>query len=181
MQSRSFLEHQRILQSKKGRNNAHTLFQIERLPSDQQIRNLLDPLTTQYFHADFWRVLDELKTQGALLQFRSELGTSLIAVDGVMYFSSEKLSCAECSKRQDRQGTEHFYHSAITPVLVRPGREQVLPLPPEFIVPQDGHEKQDCERVAAKRWLAHHHTQFPDSAITDWGDDLYANYSPYVS
>jgi len=51
MQSRSFLEHQRMLQSKKGRNNASSLFQIEQIPCDQHIRNLLDPLSVEYFHA----------------------------------------------------------------------------------------------------------------------------------
>ena len=40
--------------------------------------------------------------------------------------------------------------------IVAPGHDQVLPLPPEFIAPQDGAEKQDCERNAAKRWLARH-------------------------
>ena len=175
MQSRSFLAHQRLLLSKKGRSNANTLFQIEQIPSDQQIRNLLDPLTAQYFQSDVWFVLDELNTQGTLASFRSELDTYLVAMDGVTYFSSETISCSECSKRQDRQGVDHFYHSAITPALVKPGHKQVLPLPPEFIVPQDGSEKQDCERVAAKRWLAQHHTHFPDQSLTFLGDDLYAN------
>jgi len=40
--------------------------------------------------------------------------------------------------------------------VVAPGHQQVLPLPPEFIIPQDGAEKQDCERNAVKRWLAKH-------------------------
>jgi hypothetical protein len=96
-------------------------------------------------------------------------------MDGLTYFSSEKISCPECLKRQDRNGVEHFYHSAITPVIVKPGQEQVLPLPPEFIIPQDGHEKQDCERAAAKRWLAQHHTHFKPQTLTYLGDDLYAN------
>jgi hypothetical protein len=25
---------------------------------------------------------------------------------------------------------------------------------PQYITPQDGHEKQDCETTAAKRWLS---------------------------
>jgi hypothetical protein len=43
---------------------------------------------------------------------------------------------------------------------------------PEFIVPQDGHEKQDCERAAAKRWLARHSPRFPAQTVTYLGDDL---------
>jgi len=175
MQSGSFLAHQRLLQSKKGRSNARSLFQVEEIPSDPQIRNLVDPLSSRDFQEDFWFLLDELKEQQRLLQFRNELNTYAVALDGVSFFSSEKISCPKCLKREDRSGTEHYYHSAITPVFVKPGQSQVLPLPPEFIVPQDGSEKQDCERVAAKRWLSQHHGHFPEHSVTYLGDDLYAN------
>jgi hypothetical protein len=175
MQSSSFLAHQRLLQSRKGRNNARNLFQVAEIPSDAQVRNLVDPLSAAYFQEDFWFLLDELKGQQRLLEFRNDLNTYSIALDGVSFFSSEKISCPKCLKWEDRSGREHFYHSAITPVFVKPGQAQVLPLPPEFIVPQDGSEKQDCERVAAKRWLAQHHGHFSDYAVTYLGDDLYAN------
>ena len=33
--------------------------------------------------------------------------------------------------------------------LVAPGHNKVIPLEPEFIAPQDGAEKQDCENAAA--------------------------------
>jgi hypothetical protein len=175
MQSGSFLAHQRLLQSKKGRNNARSLFQVEEIPSDPQIRKLVDPLSAKDFQADFWYLLDELKDQPRLLEFRNELNTNAIALDGVNFFSSEKISCPKCLQCEDRSGTVHFYHSAITPVFVKPGQAQVWPLPPEFIVPQDGHEKQDCERVAAKRWLAQQHAHFSAYSVSYLGDDLYAN------
>jgi len=175
MQSSSFLAHQRLLQSKKGRSNARSLFQVEEIPSDPQIRNLLDPLSHQEFQADFWYLLEALRTEEHWLSFRNELNTHAIALDGVNFFSSENISCSKCLQREDRSGVTHFYHSAITPVLVKPGQAQVLPLPPEFIVPQDGSEKQDCERVAAKRWLAQHAGHFADQSVTYLGDDLYAN------
>jgi hypothetical protein len=175
MQSSSFLAHQRLLQSKKGRNNACNLFQVTEIPSDAQIRNLVDTLSNKAFDEDFWYILDELKSQQHLLGFRNDLQTNAIALDGVNFYSSEKISCAKCLRREDRNGVEHFYHSAITPVFVKPGQAQVLPLPPEFIVPQDGHEKQDCERNAAKRWLEQYHGRFSAYAVTYLGDDLYAN------
>ncbi len=46
-----------------------------------------------------------------------------------------------------------YLHSAITPVVVAPEQPHVLPYVPEFILPQDGAEKQDCEINAAKRWV----------------------------
>ena len=43
-QSPSFLDYQRRLQQTKGQNNARTLFGVERIPCDNQVRNLLDPI-----------------------------------------------------------------------------------------------------------------------------------------
>lgn len=62
----------------------------------------------------------------------------------------------------------------------RPGHARVLPLPPEFITPQDGAEKQDCERAAAKRWLAKHAAAIARFRPVFLGDDLYA-CQPIVS
>jgi hypothetical protein len=108
MQSSSFLAHQRLIQQKQGRNNATSLFEIGRIPSYPQIRNLLDPLDVKHFHANFWDLFENFKTLGHLEGFRSKLGTFLLAVDGLTYFSSENISCPECLKRQARNGVEHL-------------------------------------------------------------------------
>jgi hypothetical protein len=47
-------------------------------------------------------------------------------------------------------------------------------LAPEFITPQDGCEKQDCEVAAAKRWITTHGREFQGQAVTLLGDDLYS-------
>src|SRR5512139_690632 len=44
-QSPSFLAYQRDMQRRKGRNNAQSLFGIDQVPTDPQIRNLLDPIS----------------------------------------------------------------------------------------------------------------------------------------
>ncbi len=41
-QSPSFLEHQRLMKSSKGKDNASSLFGIKKIPCDNQIRNLLE-------------------------------------------------------------------------------------------------------------------------------------------
>jgi hypothetical protein len=64
-----------------------------------------------------------------------------------------------------------YFHQVITPVIVAPGKADVIPLEPEFITPQDGHDKQDCEQVAAKRWIERHAGRYPH--VTILGDDLY--------
>ena len=108
---------------------------------DNQIRNLLDPIAPVHFHAVYDWVHDQLHATGELERYRVFNATYLIPLDGVTYFSSTELHCDQCSQRKDAQGTVHYYHSAISPVLVRPGSSQVLPLPPEFITPQDAGEQ----------------------------------------
>ena len=66
------------------------------------------------------------------------------------------------------------FHAFLGATIVAPGHQQVLPLPPEFIAPQDGTEKQDCERSAAKRWLARHGRSVAHLRPILLGDDLFA-------
>ena len=47
MQSPSFLAQQQVVQRRQGRNNAQSLFGVAQIPSDNQIRNLLDPLSPE--------------------------------------------------------------------------------------------------------------------------------------
>jgi len=97
-----------------------------------------------------------------------------VALDGTEYFSSQKIHCSNCSHRELANGKTNYYHSVITPVIVQAGNEQVLSLEPEFIVPQDGQEKQDCEIEASKRWLSKHGEYYARQNVTILGDDLYS-------
>jgi hypothetical protein len=63
------------------------------------------------------------------------------------------------------------------PVVVNYRHKTALSLPPEFITNQDGHDKQDCENTAAKRWLASHVkeiTGYYGMPPIILGDDLYS-------
>ena len=71
----------------------------------------------------------------------------LIALDGTEYFSSTQIHCPNCSTRECNDGKTHYFHSVVTPIVVCPRNSKVLPLEPEFVVPQDGHDKQDCENA----------------------------------
>ena len=101
-------------------------------------------------------------------------GRALVALDGTEFFRSRKLRCDHCSTRKRADGgTEHF-HQMLAANVVAPGRAQSLPLPPEFVRPQDGAAKQDCERQAVKRWLARHAPRCAALRPVYLGDDLYA-------
>jgi hypothetical protein len=174
-QAPSFLEYQRRLQHTKGRNNAHTLLGVEQLPCDNQVRTLLDPIAPSHLDAVFIEVFKCLEQHRMLAHFRV-LGDQLcVALDGTNYFSSQAIHCPNCLRRQLSNGQTLYYHPAITPVIVCPGHAQVIALPPEYIMPQDGHAKQDCERAAGKRWLSKHAARVAPHGVTLLGDDLYSN------
>jgi hypothetical protein len=174
-QSPSFLDYQRHLQEAKGRNNACTLFGMETIPCNNQIRNLLDPMMPSLLAGVFLEVFEGLEQHSLLSNFRVLHDQLLVALDGTQYHSSAAIQCQNCLRRQTANGQTLYYHSAITPVIVCPGRSEVLALPPEYIMPQDGHEKQDCERAAGKRWIDKHAKHVASHGVTLLGDDLYSN------
>jgi hypothetical protein len=174
-QSPSFLDYQRTLQQTKGQNNVHTLFGVEQIPCDNQIRTLLDPIAPSALDAVFVEVFQRLEQHRLLAHFRRLGDQLLVALDGTNYFSSKAIHCHNCLTRQLTNGQSLYFHAAITPVIVCPGHPQVIALPPEYIMPQDGHAKQDCERAAAKRWLTKHAAQVAPHGVTFLGDDLYSN------
>jgi hypothetical protein len=174
IQSESFLEHQRHMESNQGKSNATTLFGMIKVPTVPQIRNIVDGISANSLSSVFNCVYRALRRDGHLKPFQY-LDGLLIALDGTQYFDSHKLNCKCCSSRKHKNGTVTYFHSAILPVIVAPGQSQVISLAPEFITPQDGHEKQDCEVAAAKRWLKTHSSEFKGQPITLLGDDLYSH------
>ena len=150
MGSPSFLGHQRALAEGHGRSNCETLFGMAAIPSDNYIRLMLDGASSATFDGLFFKAIE---AAGPLTQFQCLDGRVLVALDGSEHFCSRKIECEQCSTRRRADGTTEYFHAFLGASLVAPGHKQVLPLPPEFIAPQDGAEKQDCERNAAKRWL----------------------------
>ncbi|MEP6588069.1 MAG: ISNCY family transposase, partial [Polaromonas sp.] len=107
-QSPSFLDYQVRMQKDKGRNNASTLFGVHQIPSDPQIRNLLEPVGPEHLAPLFIDTVELMHRQGQLQTHRA-LGGLLIALDGTQYFSSTAISCPNCSSRALRNGrTEHL-------------------------------------------------------------------------
>ncbi len=171
----SFLEYQRSLEQAHGNNNARTLFGVHEIPSDNQIRSLLDATPPATLKPVYAFLSNALEQAGVADSFRSVGGALLLALDGTEYFSSQAIHCEGCSARRHASGKVTHFHTALTPVLVKPGLDKVIPLAPEFVGPQDGTEKQDCELNAAKRWLAAHGGELARLKTTVLGDDLYCH------
>lgn len=175
-QSPSFLAHQKAVKQSKGRSNAETVFQMEKIPCDEHIRQMLDPVGPEHFYGEFHTVFQHIHEQGQLQAYEVLDGHHiLITLDGTEYFNSYEIECEHCLHRKRNNSQIQNYHAAILPVVVAPNNPHVLALPPEYIMPQDGQEKQDCERAASKRWVAQHGRHYAGLNAILLGDDLYAN------
>src|SRR5262245_52863538 len=100
MQSPSFLEYQRQLNQRQGHDNAPTLFGVEPIPCDNQIRKLLDPIAPSYFTPVFFEVFAHLEQQHLVDSFRVLDHQLLVALDGTQDFSSKTLHGQNCLTRQ---------------------------------------------------------------------------------
>ena len=174
VQSASFLSFQRKLEKGQGRSNCQTLFGIEKIPSDNYIRVMLDEADPALLRPSFERMERALYEPVMQDAFARLGGRTLIALDGTEYFCSQKLGCPHCLTRKRANGKTENYHTMLAATVVAPGHSRVVPLFPEFIAPRDGAQKQDCERNAAKRWHEKHAERLRPLRPVYLGDDLFA-------
>ena len=120
------------LQKNKGVNNAQSLFGIQKIPSDNHIRDMLDVVPPQTVFPIFTFIAETLNAVGYLDALRSYNNNLLCALDGTQYFSSKTIHCVNCSTKDHHNGSTTYSHSALTPVFVKPGHNKVISLPPEF-------------------------------------------------
>jgi hypothetical protein len=173
----SFLRYMSEMQNKRKKSNAQSLLGIGELPSDAQVRNLLDGVRPETFAPVFTEALRIAEESGVMQTYRVLDEGVLIAIDGVWYHASEKIHCEHCL-RQTKEGRTTWYHSAMAAAIVRPHITSVIPVTGEMITNGDGEKKQDCELAAAKRWLSTHAEELQGLKATLLGDDLYSHY-PY--
>ena len=174
MQSESFLSYQRALEEGRKTSNCRTLFGMAKIPTDNHIRSMLDPVHPSHLQGAFDQVIKTLGDHNGMAEFKRLGGRTLIALDGTEYFCSQKLGCPHCLTRKRANGKVESYHSMLAATIVAPGHNMALPLMPEFIARQDGAEKQVCERNAAKRWLATQGERMEALRPVYLGDDLFA-------
>ena len=174
MQSESFLSHQRRLEQGYGTSYCHTLFGMKKIPTDNYICLMLDPVSPEASQPCFDQVIEQLRERDGLKAFQRLAERTLVALDGTEYFCSQKLSCPQCLTRKRSNGKTEHYHAMLAAMIVAPGHNMVLPLMPEFITPQDGAGKQDCERNGAKRWLSAHAQRVAPLRPVYLGDALFS-------
>jgi hypothetical protein len=165
--------------SRRQDENMKRLFGIGRVPSDTQMRTILDDVDPNDLRPGFCDVFRETQRGKVLKRFRFLGGTHLVLMDGTQYFHSEAVHCSSCLEKHHKDGSVSYSHQMLSAVIAHPDRQEVIPLAPEPIGNQDGQTKNDCERNAARRLLRRIRAEHPHLDITIVEDGLASN-APHI-
>jgi hypothetical protein len=163
----------------RAEGNVHTISGIERVPCDTHMRERLDPASPESLRPVFKSVFRQLQRGKALEPLVFFDDCSLLALDGTGYCSSKTIHCASCLHKVHRNGTMTYYHQMLGAAIIHPDVRAVMPLMPEPIVKQDGESKDDCERNAAKRFVAKLRQDHPHLKFIVTEDSLSSN-APHI-
>ena len=162
------------------RRNLKRLYGIDNPPSGTCMRERLDQLSPEQFRRPFKKIFANLQRGKMLEPYRYLDGHHIISIDGTGQYSSEKVHCKQCCKKEHRSGKTSYYHQMLGAALVHPDIKTVIPLAPEPITKQDGNTKNDCERNASKRLLKDLRREHPHLKILVVEDALASN-QPHLS
>lgn len=159
--------------------NLLNLYHINRPPSDTYLRERLDELDPSFIRPAFKKLFAQLQRGKCLEKFEFLNEYYLVSLDGTGEFSSSEVCCAQCCKKEHKDGSVTYYHQMLGACIVHPDQSNVIPLCPEIIQNRDGSVKNDCERNAAKRFIEHFKREHPHLKVVILGDGIASN-APYI-
>jgi len=173
-QDSSLLQFQQKLQEAVHKNNLQTLFQVASIPKDSQMREVIDEVESWELEPLFEEFLRPLQRGKHLEEYRVFKDYYVVSMDGSEYFSSDKIHCSGCLKKETKKGKIWYEHQIVQAALMRPGKRQVFPLASEEVKNTDGRDKQDCEIEAGKRLVKKLRKAHFKLKIILVGDSLYS-------
>lgn len=173
-QDPSLLQFQKRLEDVQHRNNLKTLFDVENIPKETQMRDITDGVDSEHFRPIFKNFYSRLQRGKQLEKFQILPGTYYFPIDGSQFFGSKEVSCEQCLVKEHQNGSKSYSHHVLQGGIMHPDCSEVIPFMPEQIVNADGSTKQDCEMNAAKRYLEKIHHEFPRLRLLIGGDALFS-------
>jgi hypothetical protein len=165
--------------SREENKNLQNIYQIDRVPSDSQMRKILDQVDPMPLRKSFRSYFELLRQAKVVKDYEYFSGMTLVSIDGVEHFSSTQVHCEQCIQKRHRNGDLWYHHAMLAAVMVHPDQREVFPLDCEPIICQDGATKNDCERNAAKRLVQALAERYADTRLVLVEDALYSN-APHI-
>ena len=183
----SLLQFQHAMAKKRQRCNLQTIFGVHAVPSDTQMREILDAVKPQTLRGVLPQLWEKVRRAGWGRRFTTTLASGAqqgtyytVALDGSEYFRSTTIQCPHCLRQTDPQGRVHYSHKIVGATVVRAGSHQVLPLDVEEVRNATAESApQDCEVTAGKRLITRLRQEHPQMALVLIGDELYSHV-PFV-
>jgi len=166
---------------KQGGHNLRTIFGIHSIPCDTSVRHILDELKPIDLRPAFKEIFSRLQRAKVLEKYLYMDDCYLLSLDGTGYFSSPVLNSPACLEKTNKKTKEviSYYIYMLGASIVHPDRKEVISLCLEPIEQQDGEDKNDCERNAAKRFLEDFRREHPHLPVIIIEDGLSSN-APHV-
>lgn len=164
---------------KELRENLEIIYHIGSIPDDYNMRKIIDKVDTSHLKPIFNTLFKKLQRGNILKKFVFLDQYYLLSLDGTGYFSSNSIHCENCMQKNLKGGKKKYYHQILGAVLMHPQQSSVIPFAPELIVKQDGTRKNDCERNAAKRFIARLRKDHPKLKMIIVEDGISSN-APHI-
>lgn len=160
--------------------NIKSVFKVKNVPCDSQMRNILDKVNPKLLRPAFTKIFSKLQRGKVLEKMVYFEDYCILSLDGTTYFSSDNLFSDSCLTKKLRSGQTMYHQQMLGAAIVHPERKEVIPLCPEMIIKQDGNDKNDCERNAAKRFLDRFRNEHPHLK-TIVVEDALASNAPHIN
>jgi len=173
-QDPSLLQFQQRLQEAQQANNLKTLFDVEVIPKETQMRELIDTVDSEHFRPIFNDLCFKLQRGKHLEQYQIFKTMYYFPMDGSQFYSSKDVHCEQCLTKEHKDDEKTYSHQVLQGGIAHPGCAQVIPFMPEQIVNSDGATKQDCEMNAGKRYIKRLRREHPQMNFLLGGDALFS-------
>ena len=174
----SLLEYQRRRQHQTGQSNLERVFQVAAIPSDTQMREILDGIPIEPLRRVLPQTFEQMRRVGWTTRVVTEVGGEKyypVVLDGSEYFHSTQIQCPHCLHQRQANGETHYSHLVVGATVTRAGSHAILPLDAEEVRNTEGQETQDCALTAAKRLVKRLRAEHRQLAMGLVGDDLYGH------
>lgn len=173
-QHSSLLNFQQQMQDAMKKNNLMSLFGIDNIPKETQMREIIDRVSSTFFEAIFKEFYARLQRGKYLERYQIFPKMYYFPIDGSEFFHSNEVHCSQCLLKRHGDSSKTYSHQVLQGGIMHPDCKQIIPFMPEQIVNGDGETKQDCEMNAAKRFVVKLRKNFPKLDVLIGGDALFS-------
>ncbi len=122
-QQPSLLEFQKQMEVDRHKNNLRTLFGVENIPQDSQLRDVLDNIPSDPIAPVFKDFFSRLRRHKHLEDYAILPNVLMCSIDGTQYYISKKIYCDHCLHKEHKTGEITYSHSVLQGAIMHPDKK----------------------------------------------------------